>query len=96
MSLSEKVQSIKHGETKLMFKKLKNRDTIGTKRSSVEFREGSFKNQLPNRRSEIFQPIIKKLNLLNLQDKKSFSSDEGDEYNVFNYDFMLSNVFGYK
>ena len=79
MSLSEEVQSIKHSETKFMFKKLKNQNTIATKRFFDEFHESSFKSQLPNRKSKIGKSIINKLKLLNLEDEKPVSSDEGDE-----------------
>ena len=96
MCLSNEIQSIKHGESKFMFRKLDNQDTNATKGSSANFKEHGMKRQLSNRRSEIGQPIINKLKLLNLEENKSVSSDDGDEYNVFYYDFMLSNIFGYK
>lgn len=49
-----------------------------------------------NRRSEIGNQVVTKLKLSEIPERFSEATDEGDEYSVFYYDFMLSNVFGYK
>lgn len=91
--LSEEIQVISHGEDR---PKIHHQKTIETTKSMKPQHLAPIANQQKNRRSEMGNKIMNKLNLEHIPEKDAKSTKRDEEYGVFYCDFFLSTYWGYR